>query len=119
MRVSTLSSLLAVAAIVVGVSASSDANADVSGDEFNIAVSGGMVTVTGKGAWHVNGDYPWAIGSDLSKDSKIAFGECHKDANANACASAASKTKQSGTVKVKMGLCNGATCKSITKDVPL
>ena len=117
MRVSTLSSLLAVAAVVVGVSAASDAHAD--GDEYNIAVSNGIVTVTGKGAWHVNGDYPWAVGTDKAKDSKIAFGDCHKDDKANACASAASKTKQSGTVTVKMGMCNGATCKSFTKDVSL
>ncbi len=119
MRVSTLSSLLAVAAMVVGVSASSDANADVSGDEFNIATSGGMVTVTGKGAWHVNGDYPWTIGSDKASDKNITFADCHKDDKANSCASAASKTKQSGTVKVKMGMCNGATCKSIMKEVSL
>lgn len=116
MRVSTLSSLLAVAAIVVGVSASSDANADVSGDEFNIATAGGKVTVTGKGAWHVNKDYPWAIGS--AKGDAITFTDCHKADSATSCASAAA-SGQSGTIKVKMGMCNGATCKSFSKDVSL
>ena len=97
--------------------ASSDANAgDVSGDEFAISASGGAITVTGKSPWHLNKKYPWAIGS--VKGDAITFTGCKTEGDNVACDSAKA-TGQSGTVKVKMGVCNGATCKSITKDVTL
>lgn len=99
-----LGSMVAASFAVALVTASSPAHAD---DEFDVAVSGNTITVTAKGQWHVNKDYPWKVG-DKKKDA-FQFTET------KATASGLPK----GAVKLKGGVCSGDKCKNFEKEVTI
>ena len=97
-----LSALVALAAFTP----SRDARAET---EFDVAVAGGKVTVTTKGNWHINKDYPWklTVGSTSLDKSKWTIAETS--------ASLANAPKGAG--KLKGAVCSGDQCKTFEKDV--
>jgi hypothetical protein len=101
-----LSSLALTAAIVLTSLASTrDARAE---EEFDVAVAGGKVTVTTKGAWHINKDYPWRLVVGDAKIDKAKFSLDEKSASVSA---------PKGTAKLRGAICSGATCKPFEKEL--
>jgi hypothetical protein len=78
-------------------------------EEFDVSVAGGKVTVTTKGPWHINKEYPWKVVAGDAKLDKSKFALDEKSA------SVAGVPK--GTAKLKGAVCSGATCKPFEKDV--
>ena len=80
-------------------------------EEFDVSVAGGKVSVTTKGNWHINKDYPWKIvaGATNLDKSKFAFDD-H---------SASVGGVPKGAVKLKGAVCSGATCKPFEKQVTI
>jgi hypothetical protein len=76
-------------------------------DEYGIAAGGGKVTVTPKGAWHVNKEYPWKL-----KCGEKAITFTLTDTKAEA-------TGGSGSCTVKGGVCSGDKCKNFEEAVNL
>ena len=77
-------------------------------EEFDVAVVGGHVTVTSKGAWHINKDYPWrlVIGDGAIDKSKFTLSD-----------TSASVDAPKGDAKLKGGVCNGDQCLRLEKAV--
>ena len=86
--------------------ASSTAHAD---DEFDVSVSGGNVTITTKGAWHINKEYPWRVTVGDAKLDKSKFALAEKSATVAGV--------PKGTAQLKGAVCSGPTCKSFEKVV--
>jgi hypothetical protein len=78
-------------------------------EEFDVSVAGGKVTVTTKGPWHINKEYPWKVVAGAAKLDKSKFALDEKSA------SVAGVPK--GAAKLKGAVCSGATCKPFEKDV--
>jgi len=107
MRKKTLAGLaLSLTFAVAGVTLSTAASAE---DEFDVAVSGNAITVTAKGAWHINKDYPWKVSQGDAKLDKSKFDLSEKSAKV----SGAPKGKNT----VKGAICSGDSCKTFEKDV--
>lgn len=101
MRVSkVVGSLVALAFGLVAVTA-------LAADEYNLTAGGGKVTVTPKGAWHVNKEYPW----------KLKCGD--KTINFTLSDTKAEASGGSGECKVKGGVCSGDKCKNFEEAVKL
>jgi len=77
-------------------------------EEFDLSVAGGKVTITTKGPWHINKEYPWKVTAGDAKLDKSKFALEEKSA------SIAGVPK--GQVKLKGAVCSGATCKPFEKD---
>jgi hypothetical protein len=91
-----------VAAAAFGVSARAD-------DDIDVNVSKGQVTLTAKGDWHINAEYPWnlvVLGTKLDK-SKFTLSE--KTATVTGA--------PQGTGTLRGGICASGKCRSFTKDV--
>ena len=101
---STLFTLIAGAALV----ASTNARAD---EDYDMKVAPGKVTVTAKGKWHINKDYPWSltVGDKKLADAKFQLEE--KSAKVDA---------PKGAVTLKGGICNGDQCRmfKVAVEVP-
>ena len=41
-------------------------------DEFDVSVSGRQVTVTAKGHWHINTDYPWKLVVQVAPEQSVS-----------------------------------------------
>ncbi|MGO9708915.1 MAG: hypothetical protein ACLQBL_08635 [Polyangiaceae bacterium] len=80
-------------------------------EEFDVSVAAGKVTVTTKGPWHINKEYPWKVVAGDAKLDKSKFALDEKSA------SVAGVPK--GTAKLKGAVCSGATCKPFEKDVTI
>jgi hypothetical protein len=89
-------------------------------DEFDVKVSGRQVTVTAKGDWHINPDYPWKLVVTVASDRtttvpKSAFELAEKRA------SVASKT--GGEAVLKGAVCiqtrEQNACRQFSKSVKL
>ena len=93
---------------LVGLAALAPARFAMAEEEFDVSVAGGKVTVTTKGPWHINKEYPWkiAVGDQKLDKSKFALDE-----------KSASVTAPKGTAKLKGAVCSGATCKPFEKDI--
>jgi hypothetical protein len=78
-------------------------------DEFDVSVSGNAITVTTKGSWHINKDYPWKVIQGDSKLDKSKFDLGEKSAKV----SGAPKGKNT----VKGAVCSGDSCKTFEKEV--
>ena len=89
-----------------GVLSSTPAQAE---DDFDVAVAGNAVTVTAKGAWHINLEYPWKLVQGDNKLDKSKFSLSEKSAKV----SGAPKGKNT----VKGAICSGDSCKTFEKDV--
>ena len=101
---STLVSLLAGATLVAAVGT---ARAD---DDFDVKAAPGKVTITAKGKWHINKDYPWSLTvGDKKLDTKFQLDE--KSAAVDA---------PKGSATLKGGICNGDQCRmfKVSVDVP-
>ena len=79
-------------------------------DEYDVKASGADITVTAKGPYHVNHEYPWSISKDGKKlDNKVSF-------SGEAAASFSNVPK--GAILVKGAVCKGASeCKPFSKQV--
>ena len=66
-------------------------------DEFDVAVAGNAITVTTKGSWHINKDYPWKVVQGDSKLDKSKFDLSEKSAKV----SGAPKGSPEGSLKRK------------------
>jgi len=77
-------------------------------EEFDVSVAGGKITVTTKGAWHINKEYPWKVTVGDQKLDKAKFAIEEKTASVAA---------PKGAAKLKGAVCSGATCKPFEKDV--
>jgi hypothetical protein len=101
---STLFTLIAGAALV----ASTTARAD---EDYDVKVAPGKVTITAKGKWHINKDYPWSliVGDKKLPEAKFQLEE--KSAKVDA---------PKGAVNLKGGICNGDQCRmfKVAVDVP-
>ena len=80
-------------------------------EQFDVSVAGGKVTVTTKGPWHINKEYPWKVLAGSSKLDKTKFALDEKSA------SVAGVPK--GPAKLKGAVCSGATCMPFEKDVTI
>jgi hypothetical protein len=80
-------------------------------DEFDVQVKGGEVSVTPKGAWHINKDFPWklTVGDQKLDKSKFAL--------TDTSAKVSGAPKGAGTLKG--GVCSGDKCKTIEKQVTI
>ena len=99
------SSVLAAVALLA---VSGPAQAD---EEFDVTVSGNTVTVTTKGSWHVNKEYPWklTVGDTKLDKSKFTLEENK----------AAVTTPAKGAGVLKVGVCSGNQCKNVEKTVTI
>ena len=99
-----LSFLVALAAL----SSTRDARAE---EEFDVSVAGGKLTVTAKGGWHINKDYPWKLTVGEAKLDKSKFTLAEKTASIAA---------PKGAAHLKGAVCHGAdACKPFEKDVTI
>lgn len=71
-------------------------------DEFDVKVSGRQVTLTTKGAWHINPDYPWKLVVQAAPDQTTTVPKSEFEL-AEKRASVASKTAGEAVLK-------GAVC---------
>lgn len=101
MRVSKfLGSVLAVGAILVGATATTESRADDDAGLVSVSCSGGALTVTAKAPWHTNDKAPWKwdkgeIGEKTDHHVKGKGAKCE------------------GSVKAY--ICNGDACKGPIK----
>src|SRR4051794_35597244 len=72
-------------------------------EEFDVSVSGGKVTVTTKGPWHINKEYPWKLVAGDAKLDKSKFALDEKSASVGSV--------PKGPAKLKGAVCQGVTCK--------
>ncbi len=78
-------------------------------DEFDVSVAGGKLTVTTKGPWHINKDYPWKVVAGAAKLDKSKFALDEKSASVGGV--------PEGPVQLKGAVCSGVTCKPFEKDI--
>ena len=78
-------------------------------DQFDISAGKGEITLTTKGHWHVNKDYPWkvVVGDKTLDKSKFALTET----------SAKVSGIPQGTAKLKGAVCEGTQCLPFAKDI--
>ena len=96
-----LSFLCAVAAV----SSTRDARAE---EQFDVSVAGGKVTVTAKGAWHINKDFPWKLTQGDTKLDKTKFTLAEKSA---------SVAGAKGAAHLKGAVCQAENCMPFEKDI--
>jgi hypothetical protein len=109
MRPNTIAGLTLMVLVSIGtLSPTRTARAE---EEFDVSVAGGKVTVTTKGPWHINKEYPWKVTAGDSKLDKSKFALDEKSA------SIAGVPK--GPAHLKGAVCSGATCKPFEKDVTI
>ena len=99
-----LTASLLAGALTIGVTARAD-------DELDVAVSGNSVTVTAKGHWHINKDYPWKLTSGDTKLDKSKFTLTETTASVSGV--------PKGPAKVKGAVCSGDQCKNFEKAVTI
>jgi hypothetical protein len=100
---STLVTLLAGAVLVAAGSARAD-------DDFDVKALPGKVTITAKGKWHINKDYPWSL----------TVGEKKLDTKFELAEKSAAVVAPTGHATLKGGICNGDQCRmfKVAVDVP-
>jgi hypothetical protein len=101
------STLITLAACATLVAAGSARAAD---EDFDVKTAPGKVTVTAKGKWHINKDYPWSvIVGEKKVESKFQLEE-----------KSAAVEAPKGHVTLKGGICNGDQCRmfKVAVDVP-
>jgi hypothetical protein len=96
--------------LMVGLATLAPTRVALADEEFDLSVGGGKVTVTTKGQWHINKEYPWKITIGDQKLDKSKFSLDEKSA---------SVTAPKGIAKLKGAVCSGATCKTFEKDVTI
>ncbi len=100
--------LFAFSAIVAAATIVNPARAE---DEFDISVSKGQVTVTAKGDWHINKDFPWKLVMGDTKLDKSKFNLSEKTASVS--------NAPKGTGKLKGAVCSKDACHTLEKDVTI
>jgi len=80
-------------------------------DNFDVSVAAGQVTVTAKGSWHVNAEYPWSLAVAGSKLDKTKFAFAEKTAVVSGA--------PSGTGVLRGGVCGEGKCRSFVQSVTI
>jgi hypothetical protein len=78
-------------------------------EQFDVSIAGGKVTVTTKGPWHINKEYPWKLVAGDAKMDKSKFALEEKSASVTGV--------PKGQAKLKGAVCSGPTCLPFEKDV--
>ena len=80
-------------------------------EQFDVTAGKGELSVTAKGHWHVNKDYPWKVvsGDKTFDKSKFSFTET----------SAKLSGLPSGKAQLKGAVCDGPQCMPFSKDVTI
>jgi hypothetical protein len=80
-------------------------------EQFDVTAAKGEVTVTAKGHWHVNKDYPWkaTVGDKVFDKSKFNFTET----------SAKISGVPAGKAQLKGAVCDGPQCMPFSKEVTI
>ncbi len=103
--------IAAAAAVGAGVVFGGVALADerISDDKFDLAIAPGQVTLTAKGDFHINQDYPWklVVGDVKLDKSKFVLSE--------KTASVTGAPKGKGTLKG--AVCSKDTCHKVEKEI--
>lgn len=81
------------------------------GDDFDLTVSKGLVTVTAKGEWHISSDYPWKLVVGDVKVDVSKFTLTEKTASVSGA--------PSGHGTLRGAVCAGTRCKSFKEDVSI
>jgi hypothetical protein len=78
-------------------------------EQFDVTAGKGEITLTTKGHWHVNKDYPWkvVVGDKTIDKSKFSLTET----------SAKITGVPQGTAKLKGAVCDGPQCMPFAKDI--
>ena len=102
-NISLVLSILAAASIALGVHL---ASAD---EQFDVTAGKGEITLTTKGHWHVNKEYPWRVvaGDKTIDKSKFSLTET----------SAKITGLPQGAAKLKGAVCDGPQCMPFAKDI--
>ena len=88
------------------------AGAALADDNFDVSVAnGGRITVTAKGDWHVNADYPWVLSVGGSTFDKTKFTFAEKTAVVTGA--------PSGTGTLRGGVCGDGKCRSFKQAVTI
>ncbi|MBM4362321.1 MAG: hypothetical protein FJ104_06545 [Deltaproteobacteria bacterium] len=77
-------------------------------EELDVTLSGTTVTVTAKGGWHINKDYPWKL---VAGDVKVDRTQFKLEETR------ATVTAPKGAVKLKGGICSEGQCRSFEKQL--
>jgi hypothetical protein len=91
--------------------AASFASSARAGDEFDVSVSNGQITVTAHNGWHINKEYPWKLVVGDAKLDKTKF------SLAETTATVTGAPKGSGTLKG--AVCSADQCHTFQKDVTI
>jgi hypothetical protein len=80
-------------------------------EQFDVTAAKGELTVTAKGHWHVNKDYPWkaTVGDKVFDKSKFSFAET----------SAKISGLPAGKAQLKGAVCDGPQCMPFSKEVTI
>ena len=100
--------LFALPMLVAAATVGGPARAD---DEFDLTVTKGQVTVTAKGDWHINKDYPWKLVVGDTKLDKSKFTLAEKTASVS--------NAPKGTGKLKGAVCSKDQCHTLEKEVTI
>jgi hypothetical protein len=98
----SVAAAFAATALVWGAPAQAD-------EQFDVAVTGDGATVTTKGEWHINKEFPWKAKGGDKTVSKDAFSLAEKTATV--------KGLPKGKVTITGGVCAKDNCIRFTKDV--
>lgn len=100
-----------VAAMAAGIAVTGGARADerISDERFDLAIAPGQVTLTAKGEFHINQDYPWklVVGDVKLDKSKFVLSE--------KTASVTGAPKGKGTLKG--AVCSKDQCHKVEKEI--
>ncbi len=106
MRIVSALQLAAAALIAAAVGYAGTAQAE---DQFDVNVKGDSVTVTAKGSWHINEQYPWKAKAGDKTIDKTGFALSATSATVNGL--------PKGKAVIKGGVCSADNCIPFSKEV--
>ena len=106
MRLVSALSLTAAAIIASAITFGATAQAE---DQFDVKVAGDAVTVTAKGSWHINEQYPWK--------AKVGDKTIDKSGFAMSATTATVKNLPKGKATIKGGVCSADNCVPFSKEI--
>ncbi len=110
-RIFVLAAAIATCAAGVAYSGGAGAEERISEERFDVAIAPGQVTLTAKGEFHINQDYPWKLVVGDVKLDKTKFVLSEKTA------SVAGAPKGKGTLKG--AVCSKDQCHKVEKEITI
>ncbi len=99
---------LGLSALLVVVAFSPTARAE---EEFDVHVSQGQLSLSTKGEWHINKEFPWKLTIGDQKLDKTKFTLTEKDATVSHA--------PSGTGRLRGAVCSHDACHTLEKEVTI